>query len=120
MCDNEDTELDKFYVFRNLFNNESWGAKVIGSETLSSLPNIDFGMKVFARNEKEAIAKAKLIYDRIHAMDGDKENIRRFFAARLQTFDIERDLVTKALKDAIEANKQFNDYLKEIEGEKNG
>ena len=116
--DNDD--IDKFYVYRSLHNDEAWGAKVINIATLEHLPNISFGMKIFAKNEKEAIAKAKVVYDRLHLLDGDKENIRKFVAAILGSektdmFDKNKFVfIQRAMEYAIEANDQFNQYFNDL------
>jgi len=119
-----DIEVEKFYVYRSLHQDESWGAIIIGNNTIAYLPNITFGMKIYAKNEKEAIAKAKANYDKIHAHDGDKDNIRVFAASALKAFltrGCDIDMVTsRALMCATMLNKKFNKYFKEIEEENNG
>lgn len=73
----EDIEFEKFYVFRRMTGDEKWNAVLLES-SLGVLDNIDFGMKIFARNEKEAIARGKAQYDVMHSNDGYKRTILRF------------------------------------------
>lgn len=111
----DETSLEKFYVYRSLNNNESWGAVVIGYDSLDKIPNIDFGMRIFAINEKQAIAKAKSTYDKIHAYDSDKENIRRFAAAALKSLvkaDLKPDqAAAQAIVYAVQTNNKYNSYF---------
>lgn len=72
--------LETFYVYRSLHSDESWGA-VLGGQSAESLPNIDFGMTVYAKNEKQAIARGRDLYEKIHKFDSDRDNVRRFAAA---------------------------------------
>jgi hypothetical protein len=115
----EDMALEKFYVYRSISRSESWGAVIFGGE--SKLPNIDFGMKVFAVNEKEAIAKAKEAYDKIHAYDSDKENVRRFAAAALKaivqndTSINEEIAATKAMVYATALNVEYTKYFSALD-----
>jgi len=113
--------LETFYVYRSLHSDESWNA-VLADSSLRKLPNIDFGMRVFAINEKEAIARAKDLYEKIHAYDSDKENIRRFAAAALKstvTYHIGNKLNDEDIKKlsaltmrlAVELNKEYNKYF---------
>jgi len=85
------------------------------------LPNVSFGMRIFAINETEAIARAKKEYDKIHAYDSDKENVRRFAAAALKTL-IEivptADVVEKTMKYAVDLNDKYTEHFKRIEDEK--
>lgn len=112
-------DVEKFYVYRSLHNDESWGAIIMVGEMPHGLPNIDFGMRIFARNEKEAIAKGKLNYDKIHTYDSDKENIRRFAASALKTFTErgeDSELAAKnAIKYAVQLNKEYNEYFRSLE-----
>ena len=122
MDTSEVSTLEGFYVFRSLHSDESWGALIIGSSMPSKLPNIDFGMKVYATNEKEAIGNAKTIYDRIHAYDSDKENIRRFAAAALKYFiqDCSEQIAAeKSMKYAVALLDEYNKHFNEVEKENN-
>lgn len=114
----EDFALEKFYVYRSLNNDETWGA-VILTNNLSILPNVDFGMRVFAKNEKEAIGKAKATYDKIHVYDSDKENVRRFAAAALKYFIAENKdaevVATNVMKYAVAMLNEYNQYFNELE-----
>jgi len=114
-----DQAIEKWYVYRSLNQDEAWGAIIIDNE-IGRLPNIDFGMKVFAINEKEAITRAKKEYDKIHAYDSDKENVRRFAASALKHF-IKNDDADVAAKKAINYSvallKEYNKYFKGIEDE---
>ena len=76
--------LDHFYVYRSLHSDESWGAMLAICQ-VGRLPNIDFGMKIYAKNEKEAIARAKDVYERVHKFDSEKDNVRRFAAGALKS-----------------------------------
>ena len=115
----ERVDLEKFYVYRSLNNDESWGAVVLSS-SLSKIPNIDFGMKIFARNETEAISRAKNEYDKIHKYDSDKENIRRFCSAALRALIVSGitdavEISKLSLKYALEMNRVYSEYFKEID-----
>ena len=120
------SDFDKFYVYRSLHQDESWGALILDSSTLNNLPNLSFGMKIYARNEKEAIIKAKLVYDKIHAYDGDKKILSEFMAVALGPlvwFQGDKnypDIVAeKSLNYAKVALKQYNEHFNELEKENN-
>jgi len=74
--------LDKFYVYRTLLDNETWGAILVTSN-VSNLPNIDFGMLVFAENEKSAIVRGRELYDKTHKLDNEMNNVMEFAKAAL-------------------------------------
>jgi hypothetical protein len=121
---NEDIIIEKFYVYRMLDEESRWGAVILGDKLTERLPNLAFGMKVFAPNEKEAIAKAKVVYDRIHAYDSDKENIRRFASAVLKSFSVYArgaadkeiaEMATEVMKFAAKTNEEYNKYFRELE-----
>ena len=76
----DSNELETFYVYKSLHSDESWGT-VMGECPANRLPNICFGMKVYAKNEKHAIARARDKYEQLHACDSDKNNIKRFACA---------------------------------------
>lgn len=76
--------LDAFYVYRTLHSDESWNA-ILGICNVNKLPNIDFGMMIYAKNEREAIARGRHLYEKIHKWDSDRDNIRRFAAAALKS-----------------------------------
>ncbi|MHA2280149.1 MAG: hypothetical protein ACXAC5_04645 [Promethearchaeota archaeon] len=124
--------LETFYVYRSLHSDESWGA-VLADADIRKLPNIDFGMRVYAINEKGAIARARYLYEKIHAYDSDKENVRRFVAAALKTTSAHyigkgplsevsdaqiRELSKIATKMAIMANEEYNNYFEQLQKEK--
>jgi len=114
--------LEKFYVYRSLHSDESWGAVLVSGE-ISKLPNIAFGMKVFAFNEKEAIGKAKQIYDRLHVYDNDKRNIREFAIGALRYFSKmgPTAAANKAMAYAIKMNDRYKKHFEKLtkEEEKN-
>ena len=114
----DDLNVDKFYVFRRLNIDESWGAVLIDGGSVTKIPNIDFGMRIFARNEKEAIAKGKFNYDKIHIHDSDKESVRRFAASALRRL-IDQcspcEAATKSMEYAVEMNKEFNKHFEMLE-----
>jgi hypothetical protein len=122
-----DNSLETFYVYRSLHSDESWKA-ILADGSLRKLPNIDFGMRVYAINEKEAITRARYLYEKIHAYDSDKENIRRFATAALKSTsahyigrgpldkisdeDIEK-LATITMRVAVQLNEEYNRYFEE-------
>lgn len=116
-------DVERFYVYRSLHRDESWGAIIMSGGMPHGLPNIDFGMKIYARNEKEAIAKGKLNYDKIHTYDSDKENIRRFAAAALKhcmkKYESKGTAASKAMEYAVLINAEFNEHFRQLEEEKN-
>lgn len=122
MSERDEISLEKFYVYRSLQNDESWGALLLGSRLAEKLPNLDFGMRIFASNSKEAISKAKVIYDRIHVYDSDKENIRRFAAAALKScisrFNDDAPRIAKeSMKYAIALLEEYNKHFNKLETE---
>jgi hypothetical protein len=107
-------KLETFFVYRSLHSDESWGT-VLGDASISNLPNADFVMKVFANNEKEAISKARKLYDKIHHYDSDKDNVRRFACAALKAMvskhsDVEQAAMA-AMRYAIEMNDEFTKHF---------
>jgi hypothetical protein len=109
--------LEKFYVYRSLHNDESWGT-VLLSSIVSKLPNISFGMKIYEKNEKAAIAKAKEVYSKLHMYDNDKKNIREFVTSILHYF-LDMDPVaaaSKAMTYAIEMNSKYKEYFRNLGG----
>jgi ribonucleotide reductase alpha subunit len=121
----ENENLETFYVYRSLHSDESWGA-IVASSTINKLPNADFCMKVFARNPKEAIARARNLYEKLHKYDNSKKNIRYFTAAALRPIteglvnskdgftSIERN-ADIAVRIAIATNEAYNKYFQELE-----
>jgi len=121
--------LETFYVYRSLHSDESWRA-VLADGNLRKLPNIDFGMRVYAINEKEAITRARYLYEKIHAYDSDKENVRRFAAAALKSTsahyigrgplssisdeDIKK-LAVVTMRMAVELNEEYNRHFEKKE-----
>ncbi len=116
----DDIRLEKFYVYRSLNNDESWGTVLLDG-SLTKLPNVSFGMRIFAINETEAIARAKKEYDKIHAYDSDKENVRRFAAAALKQVmkhEMNASVVAKkVMKYSLNLLKEYNEHFKRIENE---
>lgn len=120
--DSEDIILEKFYVYRSLHTDNSWGVVVFGSD-VCRLPNVSFGMKVFARNEIEAIGKAKEAYDKIHGLDIQKENMRKFASAALRALisSVNDELNSidgiseLALQYAAKMNEKYIDYFSKLE-----
>ena len=109
----ESDTVEKFYVYRSLHSDESWGALLMSGD-MSKLPNITFGMKIFATNEKNAIAKAKAIYDRLHTYDSDRRNIREFAAAALRCFSGKMGATAaanKAISYAVKTNERYKKYF---------
>ena len=122
MIEQSDPDLESFYAYRSLLSDESWGA-ILSECHVSRLSNIDFGMRVYAKNEKEAISKARRIYDEIHKHDIDKENLRRFAASALKTVLTRyntkilngneiKEVAGITMKIAIALNKEFNSCIK--------
>jgi len=110
--------LETFIVYRSLHSDESWGA-VLGGSPISNLPNADFVMKVFARNEKEAISRARLLYEAIHKYDSDRDNIRRFACAALKSV-VAHDMASGhnpeeaaicAMEYALKMNEEFTKHF---------
>jgi len=123
--------LDTFYVFRSLHSDETWGA-ILAIQEANKLPNVDFGMKIFAKNEKEAIARGRDLYEKIHKWDSDKDNIRRFAAAALKSVSAKlfenslvKDINNKrveamakmAMRLAIATNREYTKHFKDINNE---
>lgn len=116
--------IEKFYVYRTLGPDNTWGAIILGDRMAERLPNLSFGMKIFAQNEKLAVAKAKEVYDKIHAYDSDKENVRRFISSVLKSllshapnadYNDTQAIAEKALKIAVQCNDEYNKYFEELE-----
>jgi len=122
-------DLETFYVYRSLHSDESWGA-LLADAPIYKLPNIDFGMIVYAENRKQAISRARDLYEKIHANDSDRKNIREFSTCVLGavsramlknggSFDGKEEKITKsALNIAIKMNEAFNEYFFENEKRK--
>jgi hypothetical protein len=123
--------LETFYVYRSLHSDESWNA-VLGICRISKLPNVDFGMRVFAKNEKEAIARGRDLYEKIHKWDSDKDNIRRFAAAALKSMSSGivgkgplkgiggseiKTIAEVTMKLAIATNEEYNKYFESLDNE---
>ena len=113
-----DNNLETFFVYRSLHSNESWGA-VLGDSPISALPNSNFVMKVFAKNEKSAIARARDLYQVIHKYDSDKDNVRRFACAALKTAVVNHadpnNAAEWAMERAVAINKRFTQHFKELD-----
>jgi hypothetical protein len=117
--------LESFYVYRSLNSDETWGA-VLADSDIRKLPNIDFGMLVFAVNEKEAIIRGRLLYEKIHAYDSDKENMRIFTAAVLKSASkhyIDKGIADGQINDlakittriAAKVNEEFNKHFQKLQ-----
>lgn len=117
----EDSRLETFFAYRSLHSDESWGA-VLGSSQVNSLPNIDFGMTVFANNEKEAIARARDLYEKIHRFDSERGDMREFAKEALNAIlrrqesieGSEKEVVKSAMKAVKEMNDEFNRYFENV------
>jgi len=133
MFDIDASPLEKFYAYKSLHSDESWGA-MLAIAGLYKLPNVSFGMMVYAINEKEAISKARVLYERIHKWDSDKDNVRRFVTAALnemlQTYkekhpDMPLDqweyhlIGDMAVRSAVETNQSFVKHFDKLEEEFN-
>lgn len=130
-ADQEDIDkikLETFYVYRSLHSDESWGA-ILSSADIGQLPNIDFGMTVYAINEKRAIARARDLYEKIHKFDTARDNVRRFAASAIKSVvksymqrcdrlsDGEREAIAKeTMGIALELNRQFQEHF-DVENE---
>ena len=75
--DEAEVDLESFYVYRSLHSDESWGA-VLSQSTTCRLPNISFGMKVFAKNERAAIIRARNLYERYYGSESSERMISSF------------------------------------------
>lgn len=113
------TMIEKFYVYRELGDESKWGALILGDNLADRLPSLAFGMRVFAKNEKEAISKAKEVYDRAHAFDSDKENIRRFASSALKGYievygahGKDGEIADRSMSLAVKMNERYNEYFK--------
>ena len=120
--EDDDLSLEKFYVYRSLHSDESWGATLAGS-AIATLPNIDFGILVFAVNEKHAITRARDLYERIHKWDSDKSNVREFAKEALNSLIDAKPkgtdtaaLAKEAIKIAVEMNNEFNKHFDALGG----
>lgn len=114
------SELETFYVYRSLHSDESWGA-ILGCASVNSVPNVDFGMLIYARNERSAILRGRELYEKIHKNDSDKDNIRRFvYSALRQAMEEGLDpgpAAEKAMEYAIELNNKFKQHFEDTSGE---
>lgn len=115
------SSVEKFFVFRRINHDETWGAITLDCGDLYRVPNIDFGMKVYAKNEKAAIARGKAEYDKIHAYDNEKESVRRFASSALRaiivgsagnTDDLD-DITEQTMKIAVMLTNKYNEHFKE-------
>ena len=110
-------KLETFFVYRSLHSDESWGT-VLGDSPISNLPNADFVMKVFATNEKEAITKARKLYEKIHHYDSDKDNVRRFACSALKAmvskYSDVKAATEAAMGYAVEMNTKFTEHFKKM------
>lgn len=116
----DDGMLETFFVYRSLRGDESWGA-VLGCAPISRLPNADFVMKVFAKNEKHAISRARLLYEVIHKYDSDRDNVRRFACAALKTVILTEDdsdlAAAKTMDYALKMNEEFSRHFDNLDKE---
>lgn len=107
-------KLETFFVYRCIGPDDVWGT-IIGSSIINNLPNSDFVVKIFSRNEREAICKAKELYDKIHHHDSDKGNIKQFICYALNimlTKHSDINTATEAtMKCAVSMNNKFKEYV---------
>ena len=128
MLNNHD-DLESFYVFRTLHSDdESWGA-VLGVCSVDKLPNICFGMMVYASSKRDAITRGRYLYEKLHKHDSDKNNVRTFAAAAIgptitsyfknnsdESIKENLDVVGQtAVEIAIITNKKYKKYFKDLE-----
>jgi len=85
-------------------------------------------MMVYAMNEKEAIARAKDLYERIHHLDSDRNNIREFAKEALNSVvrsklrngeeieGKEEDIAKSTMKVALEMNYEFKRHFEDVGG----
>lgn len=113
---NKESNLEYFYVYRSLHSDESWGA-LLGCSAAGNLPNIDFGMIVYATNEKRAIARARDLYEKVHKYDSDKDNLRRFtcsaLKAAVEAGKSPEEAATSSMKYAKRMNEVFRKHFEE-------
>jgi len=112
--------VEKFYVYKTLGIDNKWGALIMSDTMAERLPNLSFGMKIYAQNEKLAITKAKETYDKLHTYDSDKENVRHFVPSALKLFitrvgdisKVDTNIVIKeVVKIAVGMNKEYLKYF---------
>lgn len=112
-------DLEAFFVYRSLHSDESWDATITSAQ-ISSLPNIGFGMRVFAKNKKEAITRGRYLYEKIHKLDSDIDNVKQFMSSILSGLiktnfsqnEHEVDmLVSKSIDIAIKSNDALKLYF---------
>lgn len=123
----DSNSLETFYVYRSLHSDESWGA-TLGCASVTSLPNIDFGMMIYAKNKKEAIARARDLYERIHYLDTDRNNVREFAKEAFNSVvrsklkkgeeieGKEKEIARSTMRAAVEMNDEFKRHFENIEG----
>ena len=116
------SDLEVFFAYRSLHSDESWGA-VLGCAEVSTLPNIDFGITVYARNEKEAVTRARDLYERIHQFDSDRNNVREFAKEAFNSIidkdynrflNSSKEVTSMAVNAAVEMNDEFKRYFEKV------
>ena len=78
----EELDNEVYYVYKSLHSDESWGA-ILNSRAATNLPNIRFGMRIIAPNEKAAIARGRKVYDELAKTENKKRNIKDFAVATI-------------------------------------
>ena len=126
--DKDSIDLEKWYVYRSLHSDESWGAMLIDAREV--LPNCDFVMKVYATNEKEAIGRGRDLYEKVHKNDGKKDNIKRLTASTISTVlakvyensdgpvlndNTIHDVAVLAVKLAVKADEEYEKAVKNLD-----
>ena len=127
LSDYDSINNESFYVYRSLHSDESWGAVLLGSSIIA-LPNIEFGMRVFAKNEKEAVARARDLYERHHRFDTKRKNVKEFMTTILGSMPtiyyndlnipLIEEVINNTLKMSIKADEAYSKYFKELEEER--
>jgi len=124
----EDSSLDSFYVYRSLHSDESWGAILSQCNTFK-LPNISFGMKVYARNEREAIIRARDLYERNYNPTGIQkvalafasESIAPIIAKSMRETNfnptIMKDAAKLIMRFSHAMEQEYRNHLKELHDE---
>lgn len=122
-----ESHLETFYVYKSLHSDESWGA-ILGGASVNVIPNIAFGMTIYAKHEKEAISRARDLYERIHYLDNDKRNVREFAKEALNSVvraklkgggDIEgkeEEIAKSTMRVAVEMNREFERHFEDVGG----
>jgi len=113
-----DPIYETFYVFKPIALNEAWDA-IIGDSLINNISNSSFIIKVFAKNKRDAISRGRDLYERIHKLDRDKENIKYFAGCVLSGNMNNPPEVTaeNSLAFAVAMNDKFKEHFRKIEQE---